>query len=323
MPPDPARYVALVTDELEYKCGVLGRALDALDVFPDSRLRDVHRAIEADTQAVWRRRLSLHASDLVRFGRTYRHWRNSLVPVIESDRTCQRRLVSIANPHAADDMATNAGIREVAVATVVTTQPLVLDVCSRRIADGSRVVLLHINGDPCIEHPDVHVTHQKTSFRFAGMAIGPLTSVGDDLAPRRFTWTPANKPTLSVGDRLIVADIAWFLGKRNKLESNKFFIVERPKVDEVSAPKSTCARNSYVKSPDVHRYCCRPHEDAEADWADQLAERRSRGELNPQVWPPAVDRDAFEVAPAGVPVGDTTIEPATALPDDLTMDDLE
>jgi hypothetical protein len=322
-PSAPARYVALVTEELEYKCGVLDRALDALGAFPDSRLRKVHRAIEADAQAVWRRRLSLHASDLVRFGRTYRHWRNSMVPVIESDRRCQRQLVSIANPHAADGMATDPGVREVAAATVVSTEPLVLDVRSRRIADGSRIVLLHINGDPCVEHPDVQVTHQKSSFKFAGLAMGPLTSAGDDLGPRRFTWTPANKPMLSVGDRLIVADFAWFLDRKTNLKGDKFLNVMRPAVDEVSAPKPDCTPNSYADSPTVHRYCCRPHEDAEAAWADQLAERRTRGELNPQVWPPAVDRDAFEVAPADAPADDAATEQATAPPDDLTLDDLE
>ncbi len=71
VPADPATYEALVTEELRYKCSVLERALDILEDVPDSALRQVHRAIESDAQAVWRRRLALHASDLVRFGRTY------------------------------------------------------------------------------------------------------------------------------------------------------------------------------------------------------------------------------------------------------------
>jgi hypothetical protein len=299
---------------------VLERALDVLDTVPDSTLREVHRAIEGDAQVVWRRRLRLHASDLVRFGRTYRHWRNSLVPVIESDGRCQRQLLALANPHFADDLATDTGVREVTVATVVQTSPhLMLDLDSRRIGDGSRIVLLHVNGDACVEHPLVDVTAQKGSFKFAGLSIGPLSLAGPDGVPRRFVWSPATTPALSVGDRLVVADFAWFsTNKRNTVLN-----VDRPKADEVSAPKSTCEPESYADDPGAHQYCCRPHEDAEADWSDQLAERRARGELNPQTWPPVVDGDAFEVGAAGAPTGDATAEPVEPPPGDATMDDLE
>ncbi|MHA6781137.1 hypothetical protein ACVGOW_09090 [Pseudonocardia saturnea] len=318
-PADPEKYVELVTEELQYKSGILERALDVLDTVPDSRLREVHRAIEGDAQAVWRRRLELHASDLVRFGRTYRHWRNSLVPVIESDGRCHSQLLALANPQVAKDLATDASVREIAVATVVQSDPLILDLESRRIADGSRIVLLHVNDEPCVEHPAVDMTAQKGSFKFVGLSIGPLSSAGDADATRRLRWAPATVPAVSVGDRLIVADFAWF----SDLKKNTALGVARPKADDVSAPKVTCEPDSYANDPDAHQYCCRPHEDAEADWSDQLAVRRANGELNPQVWPPVVDGDAFEVGPAGAPTGDATAEPPTAPPDDVTMDDLE
>jgi hypothetical protein len=124
---------------------------------------------------------------------------------------------------------------------------------------------------------------------------------------------------LSVGDRLIVADFSWY--STNK--GNNFLNVGRPKVDDVSAPKPTCGPNSYTDDRAAHQYCCRPHEIAEADWSDQLADRRARGELNPQTWPPLVDSDAFEVAPADAPTADATAVPTTKPPADVTMDDLE
>ena len=82
-------------------------------------------------------------------------------------------------------------------------------------------------------------------------------------------------------------------------------------------------RTTSATDPLGHQCCCRPHEDIEAEWSDRLAERRERGELNPQVWPPVVDGDAFEVSPAGAALGDPAAEPAEAVPDDVTMDDLE
>jgi hypothetical protein len=317
--PDPVRYTALVTEELAYKQDVLDRALAALRTVRDSSLRDVHHAIEADAQAVWRRRLDLHASDLVRFGRTYRHWRNSLVPVIESDGRCRRQLAALASPQAAADMAADAGVREVVPATVVTTAPLVLDIASRRIGAGARIVLLHVNGDACVERPGTAMTPLKGSVKFSGMAIGPLTSVGDESTPRRFTWTPDNVPDLAPGDRLVVADFGWYCDHKG----NKHLSVGRPAADDTSAPRPACEPFSYADDPGEHQYCCRPHEDAEADWSDRLAERRDRGELNPQVWPPVVDEDAFEVAPAGAPVADLLAVPQDEVPDDLTLDDLE
>jgi hypothetical protein len=316
--PDPARYTALVTEELAYKRDVLERALAALGAVRDSSLWDVHLAIEADAQAVWRRRLDLHASDLVRFGRTYRHWRNSLVPVIESDGRCRRQLAALGNPQAAADMAADAGVREVVPATVVSSAPLVLDVGSRRLGDGARIVLLHVNGDACVDRPGTAMTALKGSVKFSGMAIGPLTVAQPD-QPRRFRWAPDTVPDLACGDRLVVADFGWYCD----LKGNKHLSVARPAADDTSAPKPDCGPYSYADSPTEHQYCCRPHEDAEADWSDRLAERRDRGELNPQVWPPVFDEDAFEVTPAGAPAADLVAMARDEAPDDLTLDDLE
>ena len=87
------------------------------------------------------------------------------------------------------------------------------------------------------------------------------------------------------------------------LKKNTALSVNRPKADDVSSPKVACEPGSYAEDPDAHQYCCRSHEDSEADWADQLAARRARGELNPQTWPPVVDGDAFEVGRPGRPPG--------------------
>ena len=320
-PAQPEQYQALVTEELAYKCCTLGRALSILETVPDSRIREVHRGIEGDAQRVWRRRLSLHASDLVRFGRTYRHWRNSLVPMIESDARCQRQLLALANPQAAHDLAADAGSRQIFFATVVSTAPVVLDVESRQVKDGARLVLLHVNVTPCVEAPNVGVAAQAGSFKFSALSIGPVSNQRRADAGRalRFDWAPAALLPLSPGDRLVLADFAWF----SKNKGNQFLNVDRPRQDDVSAPKVTCGPDSFATDPDGHPYCCRSHEDAEADWSDELADRRARGLLNPQTWPPVRDEDAFEVTPAGAPVGDPTAEPVRPPPDTLTIDDLD
>ncbi len=126
-------------------------------------------------------------------------------------------------------------------------------------------------------------------------------------------------PELSVGDGLVMADFSWF----STLKGNKQLPVNRPVPDSVSAPKPSCGATSYAEEPEGHQYCCRPHEDSEAEWSNLLAERRARGELNPEVWPPVVNGDAFEVAPVGAPVGDPSAGPAVAAPDEFTIDDVE
>jgi hypothetical protein len=317
-PAEPATYDALIRDELAYKSQMLETALACLAAQPDSTLRDVHRAIEGDAQAVWRRRLRLHASDLVRFGRTYRHWRNSLVLTIESDDLASKQLLAVGNPQVATDSARDAGNRAMAVAHVVAADPLVLDIDSRRITDESRIVLLHVNGDACVEGDDVEVVHQKTNFKFSGLSIGPLTHHEGD-PPARLQWHPALEPELNVGDELVVADFSWFCD----LKGNKQLTLKRPTPDGVSAPTPDCDEHSYGDDPDHHQYCCNSHEVSEAEWSDELAARRARGELNPEVWPPIVDTDAFEISPLGAPEGNPDATPAVPIPEDVIADDLD
>ena len=318
-PADPETYRALVEAELAYKHTILEQALDALDRVPSSNLRIAYRSIEGDAQAIWRRRLSLHASDLVRFGRTYRWWRNSQVPSIESDARCDAQLLALTNPRAAHDLATAAGTREIAFATVVSSDPIVLDVDSRRIGEGSRIVLLHVDDRPCVEAPSVIVESRfKGSLRIDGLAIGPLSRIRRSDPPNRFQWDPAADASVRPGDQLIVADFAWFSGNKG----NRFLKVDRPAADTNSAPTLLCEDTSYADDPVAHKYCCRPHEVAEAEWSDELAARRSRGELNPQRWPPVRDADAFEVVAVGAVTDDAT-EPVGAIPDGLTIDDVD
>jgi hypothetical protein len=316
-PANPAEYADLILDELRYETDTMDAALGALAAVPESRLREVYRTVEGDAQAVWRRRLATHASDLVRFGRTYRYWRNSLVPAVEADNKCNRQLLALTNPQAALDAAGDAGTRQLAMARVISVDPMVIEIDSRRIGGEDRIVLLHVNEIACVEQPGVDVKFQKGGFKFSGMSIGPLAVV--DAKKRQFEWFPAIEPEVNVSDELVIADFSWF----SDLKGNKQLLVDRPTPDTISAPKPTCTEMSYSEDPEGHRYCCRPHEDSEAEWSNSLAERRARGELNPEVWPPVVNGDAFEVAPAGAPVGDPSAEPAIPAPDDVTMDDVE
>lgn len=316
---DPERYAQLVTAELQYKANVLERALDALARIPASVLRRAHRAIESDAQVVWRRRLTLHASDLVRFGRTYRPWRNSLVPMIESDGQCNAQLLALGNPQVAHDLAADAGNRFVAFATVVSTTPLVLDVDSRRIRAGSRIVMLTRNGDGCVVGPTISIdTSNRGSFKIDGLSIGPLDQSEAD-EPSRLEWDPDTLPTLAPGDHLVIADFAWF----STLTGNRYLSVDKPKPDVTSAPKADCNADSYGDDPQSHRWCCRSHEASEAEFSDQIAEKRARGELNPQTWPPVHDGDAFEVSAATAALGNPFEAPTELVPTDQTLDDLE
>jgi hypothetical protein len=322
--PNLSKYRSLVLEELTYKTSVFDRAVKVLSSVPASNMRRGYRVIEANAQDVWRRRLRLHASDLVRFGRTYAHWRNMQVPAIDADKVCGAQLQALANPQAASDMAMAAGNRQLALATVVETAPdVVLKVESRRIGDGSRIVLLHANDEPCVDaaHVDVN-TEQKGAVKVDGLSIGPLEAVDLDEPTRRFefVWRPKRPATLSVGDQVVVADFSWFAGDQKGI---RYLPVKKPAVDDQSAPKDSCASTSYAENPDAHQFCCKSHEQSEADFSDQLAERRARGELNPQTWPPVRDADAFEVSATNAPGADPFDLPSQAPPDDLTIDDLE
>jgi hypothetical protein len=284
-------------------------------------MREAYRAIEGDAQEVWRRRHAFHASDLVRFGRTYRWWRDQLVETIESDGVCHDQLLALTNAHAADEAATNAGTRHIASARVLSLSPLVLDVSSRSIVDGTRVVLLHVNGVPCVETQTTAVVHQAGSFKIDGLSIGPLTrdGVADDAPRTHREWLPGEFPDLAVDDELVVADYDWY----HSYVSGRYLAVDRPSPDQAAAPKRTCQPDDYQNNPEAHQWCCKPHEANEADSSDWLADRRQRGELNPEVWPPVQDEDGFDVIAAGDPVGDPTATAPEAAPEELTMDDLE
>jgi hypothetical protein len=312
--PDPARYDALVRTELEYKCATLSRAASTLADIESSKLRDAHLALEADAQEVWRRRLALHASDLVRFGRTSTVWRTSQVEMLENDRACGTKLSALANAHVAVDSALAAGTRELAVAEVVDLEPLRVHVRSRRIVDGSTAVALHINDRPCVEDSSTTIRVQQGTIKLAHMSVGTL--VDDGAGALR--WDVVEPLDVRIGDLVIVADGSWF----NTFQSGHEISFDRPRPDTQSAPKSTCQPDSFATDREEHRWCCRSHEEAEAEWSDELAARRVRGELNPRVWPPVIDDDQFDTTADGSPT-DTTMSEDSPVAAELTIDELE
>jgi hypothetical protein len=316
---DLRHYRKLVTEELAYKAAYVDRATAVLHKLPLSRLEEVHSALEASAQVVWRTRLQLHAFDLVRFGRTSWVWRNDHVELLDADASCATKLSALGNPQAAMDLALDAGTREVALAEVVGVRPYRLKIRSRRIIDGATAVLLQVNGTPCIEDNSVFLTIQKGSFKFGGLALGPLSADANTSRDNALSWDPKIDPCLSVGDEVVVANATWFGDlKKSGHEIN----IDRPAADTSSAPKSSCFDGAYASDPDGHLWCCRPHEIAEADWSDELALRRERGELNPQTWPPIIDEDQFDTPPAGSPTDDATAVGGDPVPADLTLDDL-
>ncbi|MFW5471616.1 hypothetical protein ACOCJ4_16400 [Knoellia sp. CPCC 206435] len=318
-PGDPA-YHELVREELAYKAEVVDNARAVLDGLPDSTLRPVHQALEADAQVVWRRRLDLHASDLVRFGRVPPWWRNSQVEAIDADAKCATQLGALGNPHTLRGLALNAGTREVAFATVTSVSPLRLKVESRRFGDQTMVVLLQ-NGDAlAVESPLTTLKIQKGSFKFGQLSVGPLEEDDDTAVDGSFVWLPKLPPDVVLGSRLVVADARWF-GK--PLTSRHEIGVARPGPDTQNAPRKECHDGSYAASPEEHTWCCRSHEDGEAEYSDVLAERRARGELNPQAWPPLLDLDQFDTAAAGTATADGDASVSGTAADGLTSDDLD
>lgn len=317
--PDLDRYRRLVAEELQYKASVVDRAAATLNGLPVSKLRAAHHTIEGDAQVVWRRRYALHASDLVRFGRTYPFWRNNQVTMRDKDIECDAKLSAVGNPAAALDMALDAGTRQVARAVVTSVDPVRLRVESRRIINGSRIVLLHINGQQIVELPTVEIKPQAGSFKLRNLPIGELTADAQTAVDGTLCWSPKVPVPLQPGDPLIVADAGWF-GK--PLTSGHEINIDRPKRDTTNAPGDECHEASYAADPEAHRWCCRSHEHAEAEYADELAERRARGELNPTVWPPIIDEDQFDTPATGTPVATDLTDDSTP-PADLTIDDLD
>jgi hypothetical protein len=269
--------------------------------------------LELDAQVVWGRRLALHASDLVRFSRTYPNWRNSHVEMLDADRECSDQLTCLADGSVARDRAVDAGVGDLALATVIDVDPIRLEVKSRRLVDGSRVVALHVNDRPLVEETATAITIQKGSFKLGQLPIAPLGALD---GVEGLFWEPSVKPDIAIGDELVVADTGWF-GK--PFRSGHEIAVARPSVDNQSAPKAGCTAAAYANDPDTHKWCCKPHAIAEAEWSDTLAQRRARGELNPEVWPPLVDEERFDVAPDT----DAPQPPTGPAPDGLTLDDLD
>ncbi|MFF0495678.1 hypothetical protein ACFYU5_04665 [Nocardia aobensis] len=317
-PAKPTLYNELIRAELAYKTEAFDKAVSILQAeFELSKMQHAVRAVEADAQCVWRRRLDLHASDLVRFSRTSRRWRNDAVPLLEADDKFSAQMTVMTNPLAAYDAAQDAGTRQLALARVVDDSPLTIEVDSRHIGDASRIVALHLNGDALVEADYVTVQALKGSFKISHMPIGELTATGTQ--PGQYTWTPHHDVGFAAGDELIVADFGWFSTNKGDIRLN----VEKPSVDSSSAPKQTCTPDSYADDPANHQWCCKPHEASEAEWSDVLAARRARGELNPQVWPPVVDSDAFDINAADEDLPDPADRPAEQPPEDLTMDDVD
>lgn len=252
------------------------------------------------------------ASDLVRFSRTYRFWRNALVDVIDTDTKCHDQLTVLADTAYARDRAIDAGVRELALATVVSLDPVRLDVRSRRLRDGTEIVALHINDQAIVERATTTLKIQTGSFKFGQLPIGRLEAID---GTTELAWNPGVPVPLVVGDQLVIADIAWF---GDRFKSGHELAVTRPGIDTQVAPKAACQPGSYTADPATHQWCCKPHTINEAEWADTLADRRSRGELNPETWPPLVDEERFDVGP-NVDVPEL---PDTPVPNNLTPDDL-
>jgi hypothetical protein len=311
---DGSKYEALVGEALDYRIEVVESALGILDGITPSRLREVHEILESDAQEVWARRVALHASDLVRFSRTSQVWRNDQVGIIEGNRRCDEQLAVLGDFSRAIECAEDPANGDVASAEVIGVDPYRLSVRSRQIGAGSIVVAVHANGRALVESDEVTLKSQKGSFKFGGLALGMLTETDEE---HEFDWQPKVDPGFEVGDQVTLAGALWF--RDPPLNSGHEISVARPSLDTQSAPKETCEPDSYELDPVAHRWCCRPHEAAEAEWSDALAGRRDRGELNPDTWPPLVDEERFDI---GDPVPEAEVSESQP-PETLSMDDLD
>ena len=315
---DMPRYRQLVNDALDYRIRTLEAAIETLDRFGRSKLAVAARAVEGDAQAVWRRRWALQAYDLIRFGLTTRYWRNTLVKVIEADAKADAQLSALTSPQWANEQARQAGVRELALATVVSTSPLILDVSSRRIGSGSTIVVLHRNGHAQVERAEIVTRLQKGAVRIEGLGVGQLVQVDGDVHASRFQWLPVEPVALDAGDKLVIGDADWF-----GTAYQRFVKVDRPPVDTQMSPRATCEPGSYEADPDGHRWCCQPHSTREAAISDLLATRRASGELNPETWPPVLDADAFDVTGTTDATAATVEVDVRPQPGGATVDDLE
>lgn len=309
-------YERLVRDELEFRSTTVARAIAILQRCERSALSVVCSAIEAEAQGVWRRRQKFEASDLIRFSRTSRWWRNGQVDKLDADRKCARVLSALGDPGVARDLARDAGNREFFEVEVVCASPVVVACSARALRARMDLLAIDVDDEPEIERKGVELKAQKGSFKYTGLHLGPVEP--DDVAGR-WRWHPALPMSVSVGQRLIMGAVAQ-IGESVRHDLD--FKIIRPTPDDSQAPTPTCELGSFDDDPQGHRWCCRPHDAAEAEYADVLAGRRARGELNPETWPPIVDVDRFEIP------GDDVLEKGRTdaippVPDDLTMDDVE
>ncbi|WP_229115855.1 hypothetical protein [Parenemella sanctibonifatiensis] len=314
-----AAYEELVRAELAYKQDVVDRTLDFLATMPTSGVREAHRVIEKDAQTVWRRRLAMQASDLVRFGRVSDYWRNIQVQQIDADDTSSDQLAALGSPQAALDKALDPGNRHLLVGDVVTLEPLTVRVNSRRLKDGESVVLLHVGDVALVDQTGVTIQPQAGGFKFDGVPVADVAAVADQ--PRVFELSFVTKPGVEIaeGGRLVLARYDYFGTYKNR----KGLKVNRPGADDNASPKKDCTPDSYADDPDTHQWCCRPHAAYEAERSDAEAEERELGLRNPQVWPPALDEDGFDVAGAGEPTVDSVTGPIPPMPTDLSLSDLD
>jgi hypothetical protein len=151
-----------------------------------------------------------------------------------------------------------------------------------------------------------------------GFSIGELLQHSDD--PSSLVWQPQLEPQLEVGDQLVIANFEWFSDSQT---TNTSLPVKRPASDNKFAPTPNCSEVSFTEDPAGHNWCCKSHEVSESEYSDLLAQKRARGEMNPQVWPPVLDTEAFdtESSQSTVPIADR--QPPVNAPDGLTLDDLE
>jgi hypothetical protein len=298
---------------------VVDEAVAVLEALPTSPLRKAYRQIESDAQEVWRRRMTLRASDLVRFSRTSVTWRNSQVEIRGADVKAALQLQAVVNPMTAHDLASAAGTREVASASVVGTNPIRLCVASRWPPNSYKVVALHVNGQSCVEVPIVDVVVNASNVKFRNMSLGSLVADEQTAIDGSLRWDCKVKPSVNVGDQIVLACTAWF----QEFRSGHEIAVVRPSQDKKNAPSVTCTPASYVVDPVGHQWCCRPHDSIAAELADRRAQQRAKGELNPDVWPPLVDEDRFDAPAKDDPTDLSVVVPELPVAADLTIDDLD
>jgi hypothetical protein len=323
--PDPAGYRCLVHGELDYKMRVVEDAINVLDAnVPESRLRDVYAAVEADAQAVWRRRYEYRASDLVRFSRTPAFWRNEHIDLLDQHDTAGGLLGIFASPSTARLAADDIGTRAVHHAFVASTDPLRVTTTMRKFGDNQRrVVAVTVNDDATVEDPKVTVGFFQGAFKLSRLPVGPVVADDQTAADGTLAWEVGTTPTrpFAVGDRLVVVDYGVLPELDSAIHQVK---IPRPGVDKTLAPKPGCGLDDYAHEPDRHRWCCIPHSAREAETADHFAAEREAGRMNPQTWPPLRDTDTFDIAVPDAPTAaDVTPDPDDLADDGLTIDDLD